>query len=222
MVSRTNSPWSRLHSDMLDNISKRLDIFAVSSFRASCSAFRSPLPLRHPLIPFPIQLHQNKNVKGCNLHFRLVENHTLLIQPQQPRSNNESYWLIKVEALDADGKVNLELKTPLSREPFEDHYNELPKCLDLIQNKVKVVATSYVLELVESCGIRKKELHMPKKVAVSPKGGTDDDLIVMAIHSDGKIYHWRQSNDQQWVHLDRGGHHYVDVAYHKRTFYALD
>ncbi|CAL0313097.1 unnamed protein product [Lupinus luteus] len=213
--NKSKPPWSSLCIDILLNISNRLEFIDNLRFRAVCSTFRAVNPLlfhpNFPLLPFPIKPHHNENLVGH--HFSLVEVTTLNIQPL--KSYNKC-WLIKVEASQEEvgGIVHLKMLNQLSSYYLDDYLKELPEYLDVLRNRVSIVSKGYYLKQEGN----NQDNQDIERVFVS---SMEDEFVVMAMHSNGKISVWRKG-DKKWTHIDNGLGQCEDIVLHKGLFYVVE
>ncbi|OIW09618.1 hypothetical protein TanjilG_28217 [Lupinus angustifolius] len=217
--NKSKPPWSSLCIDILLNISNRLEFIDNLRFRAVCSTFRAvnPLPFHpnFPLLPFPIKPNNHENLVG---HFSLVEVTTLNIQPL--KSNNKC-WLIKVEASQEEvgGKVHLKMLNPLSSYYLDDYLKELPESFDVLRNRVSIVGKGYYLKQEgNNTSLDGEDNQDIQRVFVS---SMEDDFVVMAMHSNGKISVWRKG-DKKWTHIENGLGQCEDIVLHKGKFYVVE
>ncbi|KAH7545574.1 hypothetical protein FEM48_Zijuj01G0107900 [Ziziphus jujuba var. spinosa] len=230
---RSESEWSTLGTDLLEEILKR---FLNSSrtdtlrLRAICKGWRSSIPfppipnhlfsnVRLPLkLPFPT----TTNFEGKG-HFSVKQSTIYSMEPVKVRGRKPKFTrecFVKIEETDS-GKVLL--KDPFSRLTIENLgklTGSLPKVINLLDYRVKLFATEYRLESVQGTNPPKEVMGLKKAVVGQDKKDGEELFAVMVLHISGKLGVWKMGQNR-WVEID-DGFCYLDITSHKGMFYAVD
>ncbi|XP_048325315.2 F-box protein SKIP23 [Ziziphus jujuba] len=223
--------WSTLGTDILREITKRLDDTTrpeILRLRAVCKGWRSSIPFppipnnvfKRASLPLEIPFLALKGFKGKQGHLLLKQDTIYSLEPLvKIHSGREvtSNWFVKIEETDDSGKVIL--KDPLSRMTIKDLGNTtgLPKVINLLDYRVRDVGKEYHFEFVLGKNPPVEFTKLKKVVVGKDKNG---EYVVMVLHINGKLAVWKMGEDR-WVEIDNGSH-YKDIIYHKGRFYAVD
>ncbi|GMI73362.1 SKP1/ASK-Interacting protein 23, F-box/DUF295 Ancestral 11 [Hibiscus trionum] len=218
--------WTKLPSELLDLISKRLhSSFDVNRFRSVCSTWRSTVTSRkrHRLAPrFPV-LPDEGDMANTSYGFSLSKRIIFLLR--LPNSDTETdrstSWVIKIEE---DGPNNrVQLLNPLSRSRFDSLPENFPKLFNLLEFSIVELGEEYVLHYLNHLSYLGDagNLYMEKVVISCLDNNPDNGFVLLTIHVSGKLAMFK-SRDKKWTIIQDMPSPYDDVILYEGNFYAVD
>ncbi|KAG6775632.1 putative F-box protein At1g65770 [Populus alba] len=215
------SQWADLPKELLEMISKRLDLrVEVLRFRAVCSSWRcsvSPPSFDQEIPPFFLKLPPPIRAPDPIFADAVLMQTTICRMEFLSNYSNSSCSLSNSSLVKVGESKHgkLQLFHPISNQETKESFISL-NLLDL-----------KFVQLSKACLLKwpgKTSVFGINKVVVFPlSGGCIDncELGILAIYHEGKLGYWRYG-DKEWTLLDDRNFEYDDIIVYKGQFYVVD